>query len=187
MRKLLSGVTMILISYFANGQTGVYKTYEDYMNGNIEKMEDQVKVKGTSLGLSYHFKSTDGSDIKYKPKNFWGFLYKGYLFRSDGSYTAMLQDSGKVCYYINGEAGVALITSGKNYGVTIVGPYCYLSSGGMNAELYPMPRNGFDQKGLKKFKKDFSEFEDLFECIGKFTNYEDLSKCVHEFNKSKRK
>jgi hypothetical protein len=73
-------------------QTEVYKTYEDYVNGNMEKMKDQVKVKGISFGLSYHFKSVDGSDVKYKPKNFWGFLYKGYLFRSDGNYTAMLQD-----------------------------------------------------------------------------------------------
>jgi hypothetical protein len=36
----------------------------------------------------------------------------------------------------------------------------------MNAQLYPMPRNGFDQKGLKKFKKDFSEFEDLYNVEG---------------------
>lgn len=173
--------------YFTNAQTGIYKTNGDYLSGNIEKMSDDLSVKGTSLGLSYHFKSINGSDIKYKPKNFWGFLYKGYLFRSDGSYTAMLQDSGKACYYINGEAGVNMLHTGKEYGISIVGTYCYLSSGDFSTDLYAMPRNGFDQKGLRKFKKDFTEFEDLFECIGNFSNCENLSGCVREFNSKKKK
>lgn len=187
MRKLFICLFLTFEIYCANAQTGVFKTYQDYLSGNIEKMNDDVNVKGTSLGLSYHFELPDGSDVKYKAKNFWGFLYKGYLFRSNGSYTAMLQDSGKVCYYISGEAGVKIIRTGKDYGVTIVGPYCFLSSGDFSTDLYSMPRNGFDQKGLRKFKNDFSQFEDLFECIGNFSNCENLSKCVQEFNIKKKK
>ena len=187
MKKLLISTSFLLAAFFSTAQTGVYKTYEDYASGNIEKMEDNVKVTGTSLGLSYHFTTVDGNKVKYKPKNFWGFIFKGNLFRSDGRYTAMLQDSGKVCYYISGEAGVHMLRTGKNYGVTIVGPYCYLSSGDMNACLYGMPRDGLDLAGLKNFKKDYSEFDLLFDCIGKFAYYEEIRKCVADFNKSNKK
>jgi hypothetical protein len=187
MKKGILLAVIIICCNCANAQTGVFKTYDDYLNGTMEKMEDDVKVTGTSFGLSYHFTTTDGNAVKYKPKHFWGFIFKGTLFRSDGHFTAMLQDTGKVWYYLNGEAGVAIIRNGTSSGVTIIGPYCYLSADGVNEPLYAMPNNGMENGKYKKFKTNYPQFELLYDCVGKYSNYQNLHTCVKSFNAGSKK
>lgn len=182
MIKTFLCAAMLCLSYFTYGQTGVFKTYEDYAAGQMEAMQDNVRSPGTSFGVIYVFTTMDGGNKKYKAKEIWGFVYKGHLFRSDGRDMAMLMDTGKVWYYLNGQASVGMLHSGKNYSVSVSGPPCHLSAPGINSEMYGMPLGPFDQKDFKKMKKDHPEFEEIYKCMGPFSTYETTRKCVKQFN-----
>ena len=75
--RVLLIIICILSLYFTKAQTGVFKTYEDYKSGKLEKMDDEdVKYSENSFGVVLKFTSLSGETIKYKPKELWGFLSK---------------------------------------------------------------------------------------------------------------
>jgi hypothetical protein len=117
-KKITSNLKhLILLAFFLSSallsvaQTKVFKTYEEYREGKGEEMETQYGdyTVGT-FGHVLKFKTKDGTLVKYKTDEIWGFLFQGKFFRSVGKKEiAMLMDTGKVNYYINGYAGMQSI------------------------------------------------------------------------------
>ncbi len=190
MKPALLFLAIAMVCSSAIAQTTIYKTYEDFVNGKGEKMDDEyIKTFESSFGMALRFKNTEGEIVKYKPKELWGFTYKGVFFRSVGGELAMLQDSGTISYYLNGYAGIGML---KNPGQT-VGHYlagesqCFLSVGDINAKIYKMALNPIQKRDYPKFKKDYPDFEDFYDCATNYYDYEIVRKCVQEFNNKQKK
>ena len=187
--RVLLIIICILSIYFTKAQTGVYKTYEDFKSGKLEKMDDEdVKYSENSFGVVLKFTSLSGETIKYKPKELWGFLFKGNLFRTDENDLTFVVDTGKVCFYENGTSHLSMIKSGKNYGVFIRGYFCYMSAD-LNSKIYRMPFSGNgnfvvgNKKEYKKFMDNYPEHEKLYDCIDRTVDYRKIRLCVTEYIK----
>ncbi|MEO6228612.1 MAG: hypothetical protein ABJB11_22920 [Ferruginibacter sp.] len=99
----------------------------------------------------------------------------------------MLQDSGKVCYYLNGEAATDMIHYGreKAFAMTPYNAACYVSTGDMNAKMYAMMMKAFDKNSYFRFKKDYPDLAELMDCLKKPASVEDYKKirqCVKDYN-----
>jgi hypothetical protein len=197
MKTIFYCVILTFICFNSYGQTKIYTKYEDFLNGIYEKMDEEyLSWHEGSLGNNLKFKNSYGDIVKYKVKEFWGFTYKEHFFRSVSGEIAMLIDTGKVFYWLNGFAGLDLISRPNNkHGYFSEGEsQCYLSSGDINAKIYRMPVNPFVMRDWKSFKKDFSDYDDLLDCISFKNpnwqnNYSMIQDCVKDFNQiiAKRK
>jgi hypothetical protein len=195
MRTILIFVSIFMASFFASGQTTVFKTYEDYLHGSGEKMDNEYA--DYSYGTASHsvkFKNIDGNIVKYKSNDIWGFLFQGKLFRSVGKYDiAMLVDTGRINFYTDGYLGMNVILHPNKKYITTEFPLqlysSYLSVGDMSTRVYRMP----DQikHDYNDFKADYPDFEDLYDCFhfkGNMSKYpEEVRECVKEFNSVKKR
>ncbi len=201
MKNVLLSFLLLIVCFCTNAQTIVYKTYENFEKNEGEKMEeDFYKTREGTFGHSVKFKDANGKVTKYSPKDLWGFLYKGHLFRSVKGELAMLQDTGTINFWLNGFASLSLLAdSTRKQGYYFESEsQCYLSSGDINAKLYRMPVSILVMRDWKEFKKDFPDYDDFVECTP-FSqphwsdNYIKIRECVKEFNtaeikrKSKKK
>jgi hypothetical protein len=169
-------------------QTGIYTTYEDYVKGNLEKMSDEVKCSYPGFSIKYTFKTLDGKWIKKSGTDFWGFIYKGKLFRSEGKFAYMLVDTGKIWSYLNAEASITMINRNEKIATFSIGPAGCISVSGVNAKLYFMSKGPTNPGMFNEFKADFPKFEDLFNCIEQNKYYFDVTnQCVINYNKSNQK
>lgn len=187
MRKIVVLLLSVLLYTDLVGQTQVFKTYEDFVNGNGISMDSQNISWGSGISNYVIFENNDEKKIKFQINKIWGFKYKGHLFRSVGKELAMLTDSGKVNYYLNGSAGLGILASGGNSGSIYSGQSaCFLSVGGVNEKIYRMPLDKFKKLDYNEFKRDHSELEQLWNCfeLNNIKNtYKNIRNCVIEFNK----
>lgn len=190
---------LIFLSIFFCGitggysQTGVYKTYEDYTNNRIEPMQDTIGFIEFSLGSTLKFLNPENTEVKYKPKEIWGFLFKGSLFRTDGNITLYVADTGKIFYFENGGAHIRMLRKDVNYAVTATGELAYLSNE-LNGKLYRMPEfaNGAtfvvgNRKQYNEFKRKYPDHEDFYDCLGNSVDYHEMRKCAKDYNARSRK
>lgn len=187
---------LFLVSLLTQAQTGIYKTYEDFLKGNLEKMDDDIKLSESSLGFTIKFTSPDGNKVKYSPKENWGFLFKGSLFRSDdrGDVVFVL-DTVKLCSYENGTGHLRMLMNDTKYGSFLQGYSSYLSLD-LKSKIYPMPflcdgcRNGngvASRKYYRDFMDEYPQFQSLYDCIDKTALYRLARPCIVEYHKSKKK
>lgn len=188
-------IKAILFIILASGysQTGVYKSYDDFVNDRIEPMQDTVGFIEFNLGSTLKFLTPQGSEVKYKPKDIWGFLLKGSLFRTDGNITLYVADTGKIFYFENGGAHIRMLRKEVKNAVTATGYLAYISSE-LNGKLYRMPdfANGAtfvvgNRKQYNEFKKKFPEHEEFYDCLGSSVDYLDMRQCAKEYNGRARK
>lgn len=175
---------LLSIPILTSGQTKIYKTEEDFTSGKGEVMDNNYIWKYQStFGNFVRFKTLDGNEVNYNPKQIWGFHHKGHFFRTVGKELAMLTDTGSVNYFINGYAGIGFI---NNPDRTESGYFpgqssCYVSIGNMTSEVYKIKGD------FRKLKKDFRDFDELYDCIDESRNiltlYQTTRNCVVEFNK----
>ena len=172
-------------------QTKIFKSYEEYVNGTGKTIDGNYTdwVSGT-FGSLIKITKSDGKVEKIHLKEFWGFTNQGYIFRKLGFELAVLVDTGKINFWYNGMAAVRLLPSLKA-NVTLVGhpdehSLCYLSVGDINAPIYKMDFL-YGQKYFKRFKKDFPDYDDFYDCLEKYLLYNEVRKCVNTYNSNQRK
>ena len=194
--KFLILVTYLLsFTFLSFGQTKIFKTVDEYVNGTGEVMDS---VYGNySVGNFGHvlmFKNLQGEKVKYSTDDIWGFLFRGRFFRSVGKREiAMLMDTGRVNYYLNGYVAIESLLHPERQVLTIFSGEvtCFLSVGDRTAEIYRMPTDKYQKLDYKKFKTAFPDLDDLYDCF-KFTGniYEipyNIRDCVKEYNNTKIK
>ena len=193
MKFFISLLAFFLLTTFSSySQTGVYKSYDDYVNGNVEKMADHLKYFESDFGVILKFTDLEGKLVKYKPKSIWGFIYKGNLFRTTlNNDIVYLVDTGRVCFYENGTAHLNMLFEQSSTGQFIRGIFCYISSG-LDGKIYGLPfKNGpftiilAGKREYKEFKKKYPDNEDLYDCMDDEESYLKVRNCIKRFNNKK--
>jgi hypothetical protein len=183
--KRILVLAILLMSFIADAQITVYRTYEDFKNKNGEKYDDYHGYSHSMGRVKLTFKK-DGKKIKIHCRDMWGFSYKDAFFRIDKKYNQPTRviSIGKIIYYENGIAHLSMIRNNTKSGEFSIGYYCYVSKN-INSELIPMPGLLISdaRKKIKKFKEENPEYKELFDCIEKNYNYLNVRPCVTEFEK----
>jgi hypothetical protein len=194
MKSLILLLFITTFSIVAKSQTIVFKTKADFLNGTGIVMDSEyVKTWESSFGMAVKFKDIDGKETEwFNPKRTFAFLYKGRFFRSVGAELAMLIDTGKINFFINGFAGLGMLSHDRNHGSYLAGESsCYLSTGDMTTKIYMMPII-MHKRDYKRFKEDHPEFESFYDNLrskGRVAgpmNYETVHDCVNRFNREQR-
>ncbi|MFL5764294.1 MAG: hypothetical protein ACJ77K_10180 [Bacteroidia bacterium] len=187
MKKFLFSSILFLYINTALAQTGVFKTFDDYKAGNLTVMDEEMKVNaGIASILTFQ---KDGQKIKYSPKEIWGFLYKGYLFRCYGNTVYYVESNGKVILYVNSYAIWYQVKKDQIYAIVYSGPI-YSLSNSLNERIYST--SFCDTKKVKPkliytvTYKDFirahPQHQELFDCIGSDYDQHTLESCVDQYN-----
>ena len=108
MKKLLFTTWLLLMSLITFSQNGIYRTFEDYTNNNLEDIGDFIykDKSGASAHLSYTINGKK-KKLACKDKDFWGFMYEGHLFRNNHDYGGLAYvviSKGDYIYYESGSA-----------------------------------------------------------------------------------
>ena len=185
--RLLIAAFLILISTISRAQTGVYKTYSDYVNGKMEKYDEMdYSINGWATILEFSY--TNGKTVRLLPKNIWGFSSQGKLFRCNGDQVAMLTDTGKIYFYTNGYVELNKMGNRTSTWHPRNTSDFYLSAG-LKGNLYLFAGTWSDKAfdSYAEFKKDFPRFKTFYDCIGKESNRapELITTCLHNFNGTK--
>ncbi|MBI3882656.1 MAG: hypothetical protein HY305_00070 [Sphingobacteriales bacterium] len=189
-KKIYIIIVLFFSTLFLKAQTGIYRTYEDFVKGNIEMMSNEDAGYTTStFGVRIKFKKFDGHHLRIKPKKMWGFLYRGYLFRTDHrNDIVFVADSGKVCLYENGYAYMDFIYHRENKYSSFVRVYYSYISSGLDNRIYRMPfydgQNYMlsNRREYRKFIRRYPQYEKLYECIDQSVRYLKIRKCVVNYN-----
>lgn len=188
MRKvvLFFAVVLIYSVCHAQNETVLYNTYDEFVKGAGDKMDDDwIRWTESTFGRSVKF-NKGGAKVKYQTGDFWGFIYHGQLFRCCGKELGMLLENGKITYWINGFAGLDMISRPDQPGSFAAGESeCFLSVGPGNAKMYRMPIAKHVRRDFEDFKKDYPQFAEVTDCmdIAGFSGiYASVQKCVHQYN-----
>ncbi|UTW66905.1 hypothetical protein KFE94_01970 [bacterium SCSIO 12643] len=189
--KLLISITLFFaLSIFtvsANTVITVYKTYEDYQNKIGEKY-DKYDGYIHSLGKVKLYLYKNGVKTKVKCADIWGFTYNTELFRiyKKDAQPVRVINNGSIIYYENGVAHLEMLATNSKSAELYVGYYCFLSKG-INTPIIPMPGvwtiTGYAKKQVKKFRKEYPEYSDLFDCIDENYRYTKMRVCVQIYGK----
>lgn len=162
---------LIIFTFTAIAQSGVYKTYEDYLNDNLTEYAEYSKTYHTAGNYIVVFKNEKGEKIKYhlndKNEKIWGYrrdsnnvLRVNYGLKK--YVPSLIYDIGKVILYLdmtanlNGE--VNWISYGNHYIVV---------SKDLNSEMIQMSKKKWepifgerpkarDYNGLIQFILDYN-------------------------------
>jgi hypothetical protein len=180
MKKSILAVLISLFTLLSYSQNEVifYSSYKDYQNktGRFYKDYEGVK-KGKILAVS------NGDKIEFVSfEDYWGFTYKGTLFRTVRGYSAAVVSSGNVWYYENGFATLSMLSTGVPSS-SAPGYNCFLSIS-LESEIFGLPSMAVSgaKKEYKRFKKLHPEFYSLYNCLGNITNYKIARVCIEKFN-----
>ncbi len=160
----------------------LYKTYEDYVSGNGEKMDFYAGSGYMNTRTLIDFQK--GSEvISVNSSKYWGFKIDDCFFRFDGYGTLIkLISTEKIVYWENGLANLEMCENGSTSAEMSVGYYCYFSAT-LDGKVTPLPRDKVDtaNKLWKKFEEEHPEHAKLFECIGDSLNYDIVRHCVARY------
>jgi hypothetical protein len=197
--KNLLAALLILIHAELKAQALIYKTYEDFRAGKPEVIDNIKKAwwQADSFGKQVVFEIEGEKKQKFKPKEFWGFTYKGKLFRSiyqdSQKDIACVADTGKIVLYFNGKASLQLLKEDANFGFMEPGSAeCYISVN-LNSEIIGVHWNFNGEKKyaprktkyFNKFKENNPEYQTLYDCIGETYYAHEAKNCIQKFNSSK--
>lgn len=162
----------------------LYKTYDDYISGNGEKMDFYVASGYMNTRTLIDFQK--GSEvISVNSSKYWGFQIDDCFFRFDEYGTLIkLISKEKIVYWENGVANLEMCESGAASGQFDSGYYCYFSTT-VDGKVTPVPRDNVDtaNKLWKNFKDAHPEHATLFECIGNSIGYQTVRGCVASYEK----
>jgi len=186
MKLLLLILAFLVISYSSFSQTGLFRTYEDYQNNNIEKVNSMSHVSYSGGRYRMHYKDSTGKKDKLKYSDVWGFMYEGHLFRSETRAEGFVRviTQGKLIYYENAYFHLEALVEKKSIiqlsSMTSSSIMMSYISTDLNSEIVIIPSLsiGVYQKAWKRFIKDNPKADDFFSCVGKKTNYFNLRSCA---------
>jgi hypothetical protein len=169
-------------------QTGVYRTYDDYLNNKLEVM-DRYKGHFDSFSrITYLFKKKGGGSVKIKCMDVWGCVVNGCLFRtnritSQPVYVSMI--GKKTVYYQNGLAYLQICRDNSTTGEYSHGHLCYISKD-LNSEIVDTDNttevlNKTLQDFLQNLANSNPEYKSLTDCIGKRKNCDGVLECIKTF------
>jgi hypothetical protein len=155
MKKLLFISFSLLQFFMGRAQTGVYKTYEDFVSGHIMPMKkvDHIKTPRAAKTMITFVDSADHK-ITFRGDQVWGCIIKGQLFRGELKAFIVVLDTGKICFYENGISDLRRLTGDKR-GETMYDLGFYSISTGLNGKLYD---------SFEKFFKAYPEYRTLTDC-----------------------
>lgn len=161
MKTLIFGI-FALLTVQANAQFTLFKTYDDYLNqtgtlynGEIVKFkENKVEILDNNVKTSYKF------------DDYWGFEYKGNLFRKD-KYLLMVIVQGPFCYYENGLAHMEYLVNNIDPTFNESTRRCFISKDLTTRPLLMIKKGPIseDREELNQFKEDNPQLKGYFECI----------------------
>lgn len=163
--------------------TGIYFTYNDYVQHKMKPMGDYVTMTD-SLGKIHITFINGGKKQKFECSKIWGFQYKYKLFRCDveGRPPARVIGVGKIVYYENGFAHLEILKNDLEEGNFSKGAYCYLSNN-LLGKMIAMPEEISNDlyKDVELFKARHKQYKKLFDCIESEYNTSKIFKCVKNF------
>jgi hypothetical protein len=86
-----------------NGKEGLYKTYEDFLNGKSEDLRFAKWIfhhdsDRSNISLKVKFRNTAGKIVKYSCNEFWGFNTKAGFYRTFPRSDVV---SERICYFLS--------------------------------------------------------------------------------------
>lgn len=184
---LISALTMLIRPVSEKPQEPeitVYKTYEDF---NQKKGQDydtyhSANSLGAKVTLVFIHK---GDKVKVKCGDIWGFRYRDALYRTDTNYEmpVKLISFGRLCYYENGPAHLAMMKNGTNSAEFGIGAFCYASVD-LRSEIFQFSGKKSDgKKAREHFVAVDPIYAEYFDCLGFPGNNVPAShrKCVEQF------
>lgn len=167
----------------------VFSSYRAYRDNNPSRTSPKLlgyNALGRGMAIDV---IKDGKQEKIPCAEMWGFLYKGFLFRTDNrtGQVAMLISQGKICYYENGAANIEMLKKGIKQSVTWLGYQCYFSED-LDSEMAPTPTPGNLSdawKLIKRFWKQHPQYDLLNAYIDKNYDYVNVRDQVKKFEQAK--
>jgi hypothetical protein len=183
MKKLLFTTGLLFITLVMVSQNGIFRTYEDYKNNNLEDVGlfDYNTMSGASGTIVW---KENGKKKKLKCKDFWGFMYQGFLFRNNHDYGGLayiVVSKGNYVYYECGHIYFSVIQSqnkieSKYYHSRDIGYYHTISKD-LNSKFYSLAKAPGQ---FKKLVKKNPSFKSLQTCLGKAPLQKELRICLKE-------
>jgi hypothetical protein len=188
MKKIAALILSLIAGICSYGQGQVFKTYEEYLNKTGEAYDEgSISTAESDIGygnMKIIVKNANGSTVRYRPADIWGFTFKGHLFRTTERQFAMLKDTGKVCFYINGIGAIEALQREDGKGTYLLSESnCFLSVGGINTKLYGLPADNKFKKDLTALKKEHPELQSIIDCA-KGEPAGRVRGCVQAYNQS---
>lgn len=193
--QLLQRALVVVIAVVALGATAMAQAFllytpDEYLEKRTsdpylpigEAVGDFVDLYPNMGAWTLLFKK-DGVERKVKCKDIWGFNYKGVLFRinSEGPIPVRLMTEGEVCYYENGFAHLKMQRDDSEWAGFELGHGSYLSRN-IKGPIVPAQFKEGDGKSMSGiFRKEYSELEPLFSCIGTGAEMDHTRQCVVDF------
>jgi len=180
-------ITILSIKLFSQDTIIVFKDYASYTANTGEHYDKMLGYTNGVIKVNLILQK-NGIETKIKCKEIWGFLYNGYLFRTDirTGQVAQLISKGKICYYENGIAHLKMIRDKTTHEEFSIGYYCYVSKN-LETKLAPFPSPDVQvsdaNKQLRKFKKENPEYNALFKTMNKPYRYYDVKQRILEYEK----
>lgn len=176
---LLCSVNKYLKAQTVNiNEVGYYKTYEDYLNHNFQKVDSYDCSDFYQIGGKLKV-IIDGKKVTLNLKEIWGFRDGvGNLYRIiPGVRIVQVIEIGKITLYYSGY----YFYSAPRPSQPGEHESSYLFSTDLNSEVTEFVL--YTEKSSKKFLSKYPQYKKLFDCIG--TGSEANSKtqsCVRSFN-----
>jgi len=187
-RRILPFAASLLIAVGASGQDAEITVYKTYGDLTAKSGQDFEHYRGYShtMGAVTLILDDHGDKVKIKCADFWGFRYKDALFRVDKRFDqpAKLISKGRMCYYENGPAHLAMMRDSSDTGDFSIGAYCYVSLD-LEDELWQFSGT---KKDAKKAREHFAEKGSLygayFDCVESTNSVTIHRECIGEFEKN---
>lgn len=180
MARLSLLLLFFVCSFLVNAQTGIYRTYEDYINNKLEDVGELSNVVHVQGEFSILFKRND-EKIKVKCEEIWGFKYKNELFRVDHETQQpyYVYSIGKIIYYENGLAYLEMLRFNKDFAEIEWGG-AYALSKTMNSDMV------ITRQQWKKFLEGNPELKDILYCLNQESySIKNNRECVKKFEENK--
>jgi hypothetical protein len=167
MKKVITLILSLAAVATSYAQGQIFKTYGEYLSKTGEAYNEESLGTGEGGFIFTKIVATNanGNTVRYRPDEIWGFTFKSHLFRTAKKGFAMLKDTGKVCFYVNGIAAIEALrredANGKHLGWS---PDCFLSVGSINSKLYGLPVNNWYKNELAVLKKEHPELQSIIDC-----------------------
>ena len=184
-RHLLVTLLLCSLPEILSAQVILYRTFQDFQANIGEVYDDHMIAKISFIKVRLELKK-NGKDTLVDPKEHWGFRFRDALFRIEGKYKQPVRviSAGKIIYYENGPANIQMIMNESSSATIRIGYLTYLSKD-LTSDIYPLPSSPVSdaKKWYKKFRKQYPEYQELYDCIDKSLSYEVNRKCISEFEK----
>lgn len=185
MKTALLALILGFTAFWATPETDLkmYKTYQDYLNDSGEEYTFKRLYWPSAVGIGL-MAYKDDKKVQLDGNDYWGYKFKDALFRFDHRYNQPVRvlSVGKIVYYENGQSHMNMVEHNIPSSSFRYGFYCYISKD-LTTDVIPLSTySAFGTKGkIADFRKEYPEYNEFFECLGRKYEYEKARKCLDDF------